>query len=348
MRRLLIAFLTLTLLGAASRAAIPPVSKDPYLGAIVVDADTGDVLFAERADEKGYPASMLKLMDLLLILEYVEQGRLHYTDVVKVTVEASKVGGSQVYLDPRESFPLEELLYALMVQSANDAATALAIHVAGSKDGFIELMNKRAAELGMTSTRFNSVHGLPPSQDAQPDVTTARDFALLCREVLKHPDALKFTSTARRPFRASSPKPFIMDNHNNLLGVFEGCDGLKTGYTTSGGYSMAVTARRGENRVLCVILGSKDRKVRDSKASALMARGFLIMPPKAKPPPPPPVVTNFPPPVPEPVPEPVRTGVSWWIVLVAALAVLALGGGAVWYFRFRPRRRGDFVRRTPS
>jgi D-alanyl-D-alanine carboxypeptidase (penicillin-binding protein 5/6) len=344
MRCWIVAVLASLALVAAAPAAIPVVSQEPYIGAIVVDADSGDVLFAERADDKGYPASMLKLMDLLLILEFVDQGRLHYTDVIKVTAEASRIGGSQVYLKEHEEFTLEEMLYALMVQSANDAAAAIAIHVAGSKEGFIELMNKRATELGMTSTRFNSVHGLPPSEDAQPDVTTARDFALLSRELLKHPDTLKFTSVVRRPFRPNAASPFIMDNHNNLLDSFQGCDGLKTGFIRAGGYSIAATAKRGDARVVCVILGSKDKSTRDEKAKALMSRGFLVMPAKPPPPPPPPVVTNLPPPVVEA--NAPKGGVSAWFILAAAVGGAALAGGLAWYILTRPKR-SDVVPRRP-
>jgi D-alanyl-D-alanine carboxypeptidase (penicillin-binding protein 5/6) len=344
MRRWIPFCLLVTLAALVAPAALPVVSKDPYIGAILVDADSGDVLYADRADDKGYPASMLKLMDLLIILEYVQQGRLTYADPIKVTAEASRIGGSQVYLKEHEVFSLEEMLYALMVQSANDAAAALAIHIAGSKEGFIQLMNQRAAQLGMTSTRFNSVHGLPPSADAQPDVTTARDFALLSREVLKHPDALKFTSVIKRNFRPSSPQPFGMENHNDLLASFPGCDGLKTGFIRAGGYSMSATATRNDRRVICVILGSREKAVRDAKAAALMSRGFLILPPKPPPPPPPPVVTNLPPVELPPVPEPERTGLPVWAVVLAALLGAALAGGAAWFFLVRPKG-GDVVKR---
>jgi len=167
------------------------VAKNPYLGAIVVNAADGKAIFEDGADAKGYPASVLKLMDLLIILEKIQQGALKLDDPVTVTAEASKIGGSQVYLAEKETFTVDEMLYALMVQSANDAATALAIHVAGTKDAFVELMNQKAKELGMTGTTFQSVHGLPPGPGQLPDVTTARDLAILCRELLKYPDTLR-------------------------------------------------------------------------------------------------------------------------------------------------------------
>ncbi len=266
-----------TLLAPAAGAAegLAARKADPYLGAIVEDAATGDVLFEYNADAQAYPASVLKLMNLLILLEKIEGGALKLEEPVTTTAEASTIGGSQVYLKEHEVFPVEDLLYALMVQSANDAAAALAIHVAGTKDGFVELMNERAKALGMTATTFHSVHGLPPGAGQEPDVTTARDFAILCRELLKHPDALKYTSTKERAFRETAPEPFIMRNHNPLLSSFEGCDGFKTGYISKGGYSMAVTAERKGERVVVVILGCEDRKVRNAKAAELLAKGFL-------------------------------------------------------------------------
>lgn len=261
----------------AARAKIASMAKDPYISALVIDADTGKVLFSEHPDTMVYPASVLKLMNLLVVLELVEQGKLKLDDMVSVTREAAKTGGSQVYLDPKEQFPLEELVYALAVQSANDAAVALAVHVAGSKEGFVALMNQRALELGMKASHFHSVHGLPPSEGQKPDETTAADLAILCRELAKRPEAMKYTGTKERGFRDNT---FIMRNHNHLLGAVDGCDGFKTGYYEAAGFSIATTAKRGGVRVIAIVMGSKDRKVRDAKASELLAKGFALLPPK--------------------------------------------------------------------
>ena len=251
------------------------IAKNPYLGAIVVDAATGKVLFEEHADAKGYPASVQKLMDLLIILERIEHGKLSLQDSVPVSVKAAKTGGSQVWLAPNETFSVDEMLYALMVQSANDAAVALAEKVAVTTDAFVELMNQKAHELGMNSTAFHSVHGLPPGPGEEHDVTTARDFSILCRELLKHPDALRYTSTRERPFRANAgTKTVIMRTHNHLLGHVEGCDGLKTGYFEKAGFSIAVTASRQGQRVVVVVLDSPDLKTRDAHAKELVAKGF--------------------------------------------------------------------------
>lgn len=264
----------------AARARVENIAREPYASALVVDAASGKILFSENPDSQVYPASVVKLMNLLVILERIEQGQNRLEEMVQVTAEAAKTGGSQVYLDPKEQFPIEDLLYALAVQSANDAAVALAVHIAGSKEGFVDLMNRKAAELGMKNTRIHSVHGLPPSQGQEPDVTTASDLALLCRALVSRPDALKYTGTRERGFRNGT---FIMRNHNHLLEQVDGCDGLKTGFYQAAGFSIAATAKRGGNRVIAIVMGSRDRKVRDAKAADLLARGFAQLPPQPEP-----------------------------------------------------------------
>lgn len=300
---------------------------DPYRGAIAIDAATGKVLFESQADAKGAPASVIKLMDVMVILDKVAAGQLSLSNRVTVMAEASKMGGSQVYLAQNEVFSIEELLYALMIQSANDAAVALAIEVAGSQAGFVEMMNAKAAELGLTGTVFCSPHGLPPAAGQKVDTSTARDLAVLARAlVTQHPEALAYTSAQVRPFRDGK---FIMRTHNHLLGSVPGCDGLKTGYTTAGGYSIVATAQRNGRRVIAVVLGSVDRKVRDAKAAELLARGFAALPPL---PPPPPVVTNAVPLPPVPLmteePPPAESGCGWLkpaaIGVISGLAVVVI------------------------
>ncbi len=264
----------------AGRAQIPTVSKEPYAAALVIDADTGKTLFADNENAQVYPASALKLMDLLVILDLVQQGNVRLDDMVQVTDEAYRMGGSQVYLDPSEQFSVEDLLYALMVQSANDAAVALATHVAGSKEAFVTLMNAKAAELGMNNTRFYSVHGLPPSTGQKVDVTTALDFAILCRELAKRPEVFPYTETRVRDFRDGE---FIMRTHNHLLKKLDGCDGFKTGYFKAAGFSIAATAKRNGVRLIALVMGSKDRKIRDAKAIELLNKGFTEVPPRPEP-----------------------------------------------------------------
>lgn len=274
------------------------ISRDPYIGAIVIDAANGHVLFEDGADRPGYPASMLKLMDLFVVLDRVQQGMNRLDEPVGVTKEAAGMGGTQVWLDTRESFPLDDMLYALIVASANDVAMALAVHVGGSREGFVDLMNAKARELGLSPlTRFQSPHGLPPTdKGTRPDMTTARDFANLCKALLDtHPEALTYTSTTDREFRGD-PKPFLLQTRNRILRTLPGCDGLKTGYFKDAGFSIAATAQRDGRRVIAVILGAADRRARDAKAMELINRWLpqavrvTEAKPSAVPPPPPPPV----------------------------------------------------------
>lgn len=258
----------------ALAASAAPISRSPYIGAIVVDAADGRVLFEDRADAVAYPASCLKLMDLLLVLERVSDGRLSLSGEVTASRAAAQMGGSQVYLAEGEHFPLEEMLYALMIQSANDAAYAIAEHVAGTREGFVALMNQKAKDLGMATTRFHSPHGLPPGKGQQPDISTPRDFAKLCVALVReHPEALKYTSETYRVFRQNPL--FEMRSHNHLLGELTGCDGLKTGYFKDAGYSIAATASRDGRRAIAVVMGSPTRVERDAKARELLGRYLL-------------------------------------------------------------------------
>ncbi len=279
-----------TTISSSSRKRVQIISKDPYLGAIVVDAATGEALFEDNPDIKGYPASLVKMMNLLIVLEASEAKKISLDDVVTVSAAVSRIGGSQVFLKENETFKVDDLLYALMVHSANDAALALALHTAGTKDAFVKLMNDRAKKIGMNSTTFHSVHGLPPGKGQFPDSSTPRDITKLALELLKHPEALKYTSTKVRPFRTDAPEPFIMRNRNSLVKDFEGCDGLKTGFFYAAGFSIAATAVNEKGRAIAVIFGSSYSKVRNEKARELLTTGLIEI--AAKPPPPPaPVVT---------------------------------------------------------
>ena len=208
------------------------------------------------------------MMDLLLVLEAVERGELLESDRVAVSVRAFKTGGSQVFLDPKESFTLEDMLFALMVQSANDAAVAVAEHAAGSCEAMVERMNARAAALGMKDTRFHSVHGLPADVPAgqRNDVSTPRDMAILACELCRHPGAFNYTSCDFRVFRPGpNPKRFELRTHNPVLQTgtrIAGADGLKTGYTRVAGYSLAASVVRNGRRVVVVTMGTgaKDKK----------------------------------------------------------------------------------------
>ena len=255
-------------------SALEVMSAHPYRGAIVVDAANGAVLFQDKPDIRSYPASVVKLMVLLILLEAVDADSLQLDDSVTVTRGAAKMGGSQVYLAEGEIFPVEELLYAMVVKSANDAAVALAIHFVGSKEAFVELMNERARTVGMYDTVFHSVHGLPPGRGQSPDVSTPRDIAKLCRVLLQRSDVLQYTSTKRRLFRTQVDEPFILDNTNPLLKRMPGCDGLKTGFFYAAGFSIAATATDGDQRVVAVVMGAESQRTRDNTAKKMLADGL--------------------------------------------------------------------------
>lgn len=296
-RRLFLPLLLLGCLPAGLLAAKSAPNLGTYTGAIVMDAATGRVLFEDNADVSNPPASMTKLMTFAVLHDKLASGALTLSTPVRVTAEDSSMGGTQVYLDPRETFPVEELIYAMMIQSANDAAHALARAAAGSSQAFVELMNAKARELGMTHTTFRSPHGLPPKgrRLADSDLSTPRDFALLCRYLLQHTDVLKYASVKERAFGAGiRAKPQEMINHNKLLGRIAGVNGLKTGYTESAGYCISVSAERNGRMIIVVVMGAFGHnrtidkgQARDLKAIELLEKGFATLPPA-----PPAVLTN--------------------------------------------------------
>jgi len=262
-------------------AGVPKIARNPYIGAIAVDAATGKALAEDNADAAVYPASVIKLMNLFVVMDHVSQGSVHLTDPVEVTAEVSHMGGSRVFLKEHEVFSVEDLVYALMVQSANDAALALAEHVGGSQQAFVDLMNQKAQALGMTHTRFYSCHGEPPTPPRklnEVDVSTPRDLAILGRALIAaHPEVLRYTSTKARVFRQTPL--FNMDNHNHLLGHVPGVDGLKTGWFRSAGYSIVVSAERNGRRVIVVVAGSDGSlgKIRDQAATEFLAKAFTAV-----------------------------------------------------------------------
>lgn len=249
-----------------------------YRGALAMDAGSGQVLFEDDADRANPPASVTKLMTFLVVHDCLRAGTLTLQTPVTIAREDAGMGGTQVWLEAGEAFTVEDLLYALMIQSANDAAHALARTAHGSVPAFVQAMNQRAQGLGMTRTTFRTPHGLPPrSRKAEDtDVTTARDLARLSRELLLHTDILKYTSVRERTFRPGQPPPreVIMRNHNHLLAKVRGADGLKTGFTAAAGFCLAATAERDGRRLIVVMVGSPDAKTRDIKVAELIERQF--------------------------------------------------------------------------
>ncbi len=245
--------------------------NDPYYCAVAVDAKTGEVLVSDGGDKIGYPASVTKMMTFLLYIEMLERGEILLTDEVHVNREAAEVGERQVWLEAGEKFSVEDMLYALMVHSANDVARALALHVSPTRDEFVKKMNARAKELGMTSTIYTTESGLPPGGGVSPDTASANDLTILAREIAKRPMALAITGTKFRKFRNGS---LDLRSSNHLLGTCEGVDGLKTGFHSRGGFSIAVTAERNNERIVAVVLGSPQSRIRDAAAKKLIEKAF--------------------------------------------------------------------------
>jgi len=274
---------------AANTAKVKPkpllqaTASTPYKAAIVIDAASGTVLFEHDADRISPPASMTKLMTFLLVHDALASDQLRLDSPIRITAASAGIGGTQVWLRAGEVFSVEELLYALMLHSANDCAHALALAVGGSIEGFSEMMNARAAALGLTLTRFHNPHGLPPTGPTQRDIaagnlSTARNIATLSRYLVTHTDILRYSSTQHRSFRASDPKRRVaMRNHNHLLGKVAGVDGLKTGYTRAAGFCLAATAKRGSQRIIAVIMGAPTSKARDLAMVELLDRGFAAL-----------------------------------------------------------------------
>ncbi|MEI6892773.1 MAG: D-alanyl-D-alanine carboxypeptidase family protein [Pontiella sp.] len=266
-----------------TRQVFAELKRDPYQSAIVVDARTGKILYENRASVYSYPASITKLMTMLIVFEQINAGVISLNDRVKITQDVAGIGGSGIYLDVRESgnYTVDNMLEALMIHSANDAAAALAIHVAGNMDSFVDMMNQKARELGMNSTHYQSPHGLPPGGGKQPDISTAYDVAILSLAALRHPETLKYTSIKLTylPLSPIRKEHFMLANRNALVGKkpYPGCDGLKTGYHFAGGSSLTATAKQGNHRIIAVALGCPNKNVRDVAIRELLDKGFAIL-----------------------------------------------------------------------
>ena len=258
-----------------SAQALDLRSADPYYSAVVMEAGSGRILWEDHAGAEAYPASMIKLMNAFVVLNDIAAGKIRLDEPVQIDRATEQIGGRQVWLREGEVFPLEELLYATLVHSGNDAATALAVCVSGSKAAHAERMNAKAREIGMTSTYFHNVHGLPPGPGQLPDVSSALDMAKLADALLKdHPEVLKYTSVYMRNFRPDNP--VTLTSSNKLLRNVEGCDGLKTGYFRAGGFSITATAERNGIRIFAVVMGCKSSTVRNQWAERLLERGFVL------------------------------------------------------------------------
>ncbi len=237
--------------------------------AILMEAHTGEVLFERNADEALPPASVTKVMTLLLVMEAVDSGKISMSDQVQISEHAASMGGSQIFLEVGETMTVEELVKSVVVASANDAAVALAEFTEGSEAAFVDRMNERAAQLGMKNTHFENTNGL--DDNVTNHVTSARDIAIMSAELMRHPDIFRFTTIWQDTVRNGA---FTLTNTNRLIRFYRGATGLKTGSTSKAGYCISATAERDGVSLIAVVMGSPTRDVRNAVAKQMLDYGF--------------------------------------------------------------------------
>lgn len=237
--------------------------------ALLMEASTGRILFEQNADEALPPASVTKIMTLLLVMEAVETKKIALSDIVTASAYACSMGGSQVYLKEGEQMSVEELIKCVVIASANDAAVALAEYAYGTEEMFVQKMNERAKELGMTSTSFENTNGLDDT--ATNHLTSARDIAIMSRELLKHKKITEYSSIWMDSVRNGE---FGLTNTNRLVRFYKGATGLKTGSTAKAGFCISATAQRNGMELICVIMGADSRDIRNAAATSLLDWGF--------------------------------------------------------------------------
>ncbi len=237
--------------------------------AVLMEAKTGNILFELNPNEALPPASVTKVMTLLLVMEAIEAGKIHYTDMVSASAHACSMGGSQIYLEEGEQMSVDDLIKSVVIASANDAAVALAEYICGTEDAFVEQMNLKAKALGMTSTNFENTNGLDDT--ATNHVTSAMDIAIMSRELIQHKKIIEYSSIWMDTIRNGE---FGLTNTNRLVRFYKGATGLKTGSTAKAGFCISATAERDEMGLICVIMGAETRDIRNATATALLDWGF--------------------------------------------------------------------------
>lgn len=238
--------------------------------AIMLESSTGEIIFQKNANEKRPPASMTKMMSMLLIMENIEKGNLTFEEEVTASAYASSMGGSQIFLKAGEKMKVEDLLKGIAIGSGNDATVAMAERIAGTEEAFVKLMNDRAKELGLTNTNFKNSTGL----DAENHYSTAYDMSVIARELVKHKKILEFTGTYEDYLRKDSASPFWLVNTNRLVRFYKGVDGLKTGYTKEAGYCLTSTAEKDNMRLITVVMNEPSTQIRNGETSSMLDYGF--------------------------------------------------------------------------
>lgn len=240
--------------------------------AIMIEASTGEILFKKNENEKMAPASMTKMMSMLLIMEEIEKGNLKWDEEITASANASSMGGSQIFLEAGEKMTVTEMLKGIAIASGNDATVAMAERIAGSEEAFVKRMNERAKELGLKNTNFVTATGL----DADNHYSSAYDMALIAKELVKHEKILEFTGTYEDYLRTDSSSPFWLVNTNRLVRFYTGVDGLKTGYTSTAGYCLTATAKKDGMRLITVVMNEPDSSKRSADTSKMLDYGFNV------------------------------------------------------------------------
>lgn len=237
---------------------------------ILMEYSTGTILYEKNKDNRVSVASLTKMMSQIIILESIQSGNLKWSDVVTTSSYASSMGGTQIWLATGEKMSVEDLFKGMVMASANDATVALAERVAGSEEEFVKLMNQKVSELGLKNTEFKNCTGF----DEEGHFSSAYDLALIAKELLSHEVVLKYSSLYEDYIRKDTPNKYWLVNTNKLVRFYEGADGLKTGFTDNAGYTMAVTAKRDNMRLIAIVLGEKSGSVRNNETMALLDDGF--------------------------------------------------------------------------
>ena len=238
---------------------------------ILVEANSGDVLYESNSNEKHYPASMTKMMGMYLVLKNIEEEKLHFDDIVTCSNQASSMGGTQIYLEPGEKMSVEDLFKSVCINSANDSIAALGEHIYGTIPNFVSIMNKTAKEIGMKNTHFKNCTGFDDSEH----YSTCYDMSLIACKLVQFNEMLfRFTRLKEAYIRENSNEPFWLVNTNKLLGQYDGLDGLKTGYTKLANYNLTATAKRNNIRLISVVMNEKTKEERTQDTKTLLNYGF--------------------------------------------------------------------------
>jgi len=263
---LFIGFLFIPNIKAEELSTLAESSKS----AILLEPTTGEIIYEKNAHEKLPPASMTKIMSMLLIMESIDKGVIKWDDMITVSANASGMGGSQILLETGEKMSVEDLFKGVAIASGNDAVVALAEAIAGTEEMFVKMMNDKAKELGLKNTNFKNPHGL----DAANHYSTAYDMAMIAKELIKHEKVLEYTSIYETYLRENLPTKIWLVNTNKLVRFYEGLDGLKTGFTNEAGYCLTFTAKKNNMRLLGVVMGEPESTTRNSEVKEMLDYGF--------------------------------------------------------------------------